>query len=76
MTIGLFEVREIAWQTLTISLTKLLKEYGLKEKIIAYVKDEGFNFNAMTVTLKSNVSCESFGLKESLQGTFFGHVFS
>jgi hypothetical protein len=53
-----------------------LKKYGLKEKIIAYVKDEGFNFNAMIVTLKSNVSCESFGLKESFQGTFFGHVFS
>jgi hypothetical protein len=45
-------------------------------KKIAYVKDEGSNFNAMIVKFKYVVSCESFGLKESLQGTCFGHVFS
>ncbi len=47
--------------------------YGKK---IAYVKDEGFNFNVMIAKFKYVVSCESFGLEESLQGTSFGHVFS
>ncbi len=46
------------------------------KKIITYVKDEGFNFNAMIGVLKSVVNCESFGLEESFQGICFGHVFS
>ncbi len=76
MKIGLFEAIEIIKQTLTRSLTKLLERYGLREKIIAYVKYEGFNLNAMTIALKLDVSYEFLGLKKSFQGTFFGHVFS
>ncbi len=53
-----------------------MEKYGLKKKIIAYVKDEGFNLNAMTIALKLDVSCKSFSLEESFQGTCFGHVFS
>jgi hypothetical protein len=41
--IGLFETIEIIGQTLTKSLTKLLEKYGLRQKIIAYVKYEGFS---------------------------------
>jgi hypothetical protein len=58
------------------TLTKLLDKYGLQKKRIVYVKDEGSNFNAMFAKFKYVVSCESFGLEESLQGTCFGHVFS
>jgi hypothetical protein len=47
--------------------------YGI---FFAYVKDEGFNFNAMTITLKLVVSYEFLKLEESFQGTCFGHVFS
>jgi hypothetical protein len=39
------------------------------------LKDEGSNFNAITIALKSIVSCEILGLEESFQGTCFGHVF-
>ncbi len=53
----------------------MLDKYGLWKKI-TYVKDEGSNFNAMIVNFKYVVSCESFGLEESLQITYFGHVFS
>jgi hypothetical protein len=35
------------------------------KKIIVYVKDEGSNFNAMIITLKVVVNCESLGLEES-----------
>jgi len=35
------------------NLTNLLDKFGLKKKIIAYVKNEGCNFNTMTSTLKS-----------------------
>ncbi len=57
------------------NLRELLNKYGLWKKI-AYVKDKGSNFNAVIVKFKYVVSCESFGLKESLQGTCFKHVFS
>jgi hypothetical protein len=76
VTIGLFEVTKIARQALVRSLTNLLNKYGLNKKIIVYVKDEGFNLNAMTITLKCIINYESFGLKESFQGTCFGHMFS
>jgi hypothetical protein len=40
-----------------------LNIYKLKQKIVAYVKDEGFNLNIMTTTLKSVVSCDMFSLE-------------
>jgi hypothetical protein len=56
-------------------LIELLDKYGLQKKIIAYVKNEGSNFNAMTIALKV-VNCEHLGLKESFHGICFGHAFS
>jgi hypothetical protein len=50
-------------------LTKLLDQYGLRNKIIAYVKDEGSNLNIMTIIMKFVVECEVFGLNESFQGS-------
>ncbi len=47
-----------------------------KKKLIAYVKDERSNLNAMINALKSIVNCESLELKESFEGICFGHVFS
>jgi hypothetical protein len=46
------------------NLTKVLDNYALKRKIIAYVKDEGSNMNTMIATLKSIISCDVLGLKE------------
>ncbi len=63
--IGLFEAIETTSQALVRSLIELLDKYGLKKKIIAYVKDEGSNFNAMTTALKDVINCESFSLEES-----------
>ncbi len=49
-------------------MTKLFDQYGLRNKIIAYVKDEGSNLNTMTIALKFVVKYEIFGLDESFQG--------
>jgi hypothetical protein len=57
------------------NLTKLLHIYELKRKIVAYVKDEGYNLNIMTTTLKSIINCDVLGLEESFQRSF-GHAFS
>jgi hypothetical protein len=42
----------------------LFDQYGLRNKIIVYVKDEGSNLNTMTIALKYVVKCEVFGLDE------------
>jgi hypothetical protein len=45
-----------------MKLIELLGKYNLKKKIIAYVKDEGYNLNTMTKTLKSIVNCNILNL--------------
>ncbi len=58
------------------NLTKLLHQYDLRKKIVAYAKDEGANLNAMTIALIFVMNCEVLGMEESFQGTCFGHAFS
>jgi hypothetical protein len=60
--IGLFIVRKTTRQALAKSLTELLDKYDLRKKIIAYVKDEGSNFNVMIGAMRSIVNCESLSL--------------
>ncbi len=76
MTFGLFENVETTRQALARNLIDLLDAYGLRNKIITYVKDEGSNLNTLTNALKFVVKCEALGLEESFQGTYFGHGFS
>jgi hypothetical protein len=71
-----FEPVEIIGQALVKNLIELLDAYDSKNKIIAYVKDEGSNLNTLTNALKYVVQCETLGLEESFQGICFSHVFS
>jgi hypothetical protein len=64
----LFEAIKTIGQTLANNLTKLFNWYGLRNKIIAHVKDKGSNLNTMTIALKFVVKCEVLGLDESFQG--------
>jgi hypothetical protein len=48
VTIDLFEAFKITWHSLAKNLIDLLNEYGLRNKIITYVKNEGFNLNIIT----------------------------
>jgi hypothetical protein len=57
-------------------LNNLLDSFGLRKKIIAFVKDEGVNLNAMTFIARSIVNCDILRLKESFNGNCFGHVLS
>jgi hypothetical protein len=61
----LFEATKIIGQALARSMTKLLDKYNLRKNIIVYVKDEGSNFNTMTIALKVIINYESFGLEEN-----------
>ncbi len=74
--VGLFEATKISRHVLARNLIDLLDEFGLRKKNIAYVKDGGYNMNAMTFVLKYVVNCETLGLQESFNDTCFGHVYS
>ncbi len=75
MVISLFKVIKTIGQTLANKLVKLLNQYGLRKKIITYVKYKRSNLNIMTIVLKSIVRCQLLSLDEGFQGSFFGHVF-
>jgi len=56
VTIRLFEATKITRQTMVMNLSNFLYSFGLEKKIIAFVKNEGTNLNAMTSTLMYVVS--------------------
>jgi hypothetical protein len=64
----LFEANEITKQVMARNLTKLLGQYDLRKKIVAYAKDEGANLNAMKTILIFVMNCEVLGMEESFQG--------
>ncbi len=53
MIIELFEVIETVKKTLALNLNNLLNSFALGKKIVAFVKDEGANLNAMSLGLSS-----------------------
>jgi hypothetical protein len=50
--------------------------YELRNKIIAYVKNEASNLNTMTSVFKYIVKCGTLSFEESFQGTCFGPFLS
>ncbi len=65
----MFEAVKTIGQALVRNLIELLDAYNLRNKIIAYVKDEGSNLNTLTNALNFVVKCETLGLEESFHGT-------
>jgi hypothetical protein len=53
----------------------LIKEYGLTNKTISYVKENRTNLFAMTNPFKSIVSFVDLGIHESFEGVCFGFAF-
>jgi hypothetical protein len=60
LTIGIFEVHNIARATMANWENCLLDSFSLLDKVIAYVKVEGFDFNILTYVLTSIVYCFTF----------------
>jgi len=57
ITIGLFEANNTNGVAMAMKLKQILKKFGLTEKIMAYVKDEGSNLATCAQALKVVVSC-------------------
>jgi hypothetical protein len=62
VTIGLFEANDTTSVGLTKQLKAFLETFGLKSKVLCYVKNEGTNWETMITTLKSTISCEVLNL--------------
>jgi hypothetical protein len=61
----LFEATKTIGQALARNLIELLDAYGLRNKIITYVKNKGSNLNTLTNALKFVVKCETLSLEKS-----------
>jgi hypothetical protein len=67
MTFGLFEATETIRQALAINLNHLLNSFGLRKKIITFIKDEGGFLNAMISTLRYVVHYDILGFGGKFQ---------
>ncbi len=74
--VGVFEVKNIIVTSMANQVKILLNSFGLLDKIIAYVKDEGSNLNTLINALKSVVSYSPFQLPTPFMGSCFGYVMS
>jgi len=63
--LSLFEDAETTRQALVRNLIDLLDAYGLRNKIITYVKDKSLNLNTLTSALKYVVKYGTSSLEES-----------
>jgi hypothetical protein len=54
----------------------LLDSFGLLDKIITYIKNEGFNLNTLISVLTSVVSCFALYLACPFVRSYFGHAMS
>ncbi len=74
ITISLFDGVQTSSQALTRNLQDLLEKYGLRKKVVAYVKDEGFNLEITIIVFKLVVDFEILSMEESFQRTYFGYA--
>ncbi len=66
--IGLFTVVNTMGATMVEQMKTLLKEFGLLNKVLTFVKDEEVKLVMMTTTLKIIVSCHIFICQPHLLG--------
>jgi len=67
-------MQNITCATMANQVNFLLKSFGLLDKIITYVKNEGSNKNTLTNVLKSKFSCSPLQLLTPFVGSCFGHA--
>ncbi len=76
ITIGLFEASDTSSVAMAVKLKQILNKFGLTQKILAYLKDEGSNLQTCVQALRVVVSCCDFDKVKSFDEYCFGHVLS
>jgi hypothetical protein len=61
---------------MALQVNDVLAKYGFNPQIIAYVKDEGGNFNTMRNALTSTIYYEALSLQTPFVGSCWGHAMS
>jgi hypothetical protein len=74
--VGIFEVHNTTCAPWKNHVKVLLDFFGLLDKIIAYVKDEGSNLSTLTLALTHVVTCSPLQSTSSFVGSCFGHAMS
>jgi hypothetical protein len=76
VTIGLFEATTTNNATIVLKLQEFIDKFSLADKILAYVKDEGANFQSCATTLTYVVLCRTLGMLEPFHESSFRHALS
>jgi hypothetical protein len=76
ITIGLFEASNVNNVTMVMKLKQILNKFGLTQKIMAYVKDEGSNLATCAQALKAYVFCIDLDTTKPFDGYCFGRTLS
>ncbi len=74
--VGLFEIQNTSSDNKVEQMKSLLGSFGLLDKVIVYVKDEGNNLASLIITLTSIVSRSILKLVSPFIGSCFGHGMS
>ncbi len=74
MTIGLFTIESIVGIIMVEQMQNLLGLFGLLDKMVTFVKDEGENLRTMNTTLGTIVSCNLLNLPAPFLKSRWGHA--
>jgi hypothetical protein len=74
VTMGIFDIQNTACATMANQVKVLLNSFGLFNKVIIYVKDEGSNLNTLTNALTNVVYYSPLPLACPFIGSCFGHA--
>jgi len=73
---GLFEIQNTSGVNIVEQMKSLLGSFGLLDKVMAYVKDEGNNLASLIIALTLIASCSTLKLVSPFIGSCFHHVMS
>jgi hypothetical protein len=76
ITMGILEVQNIVGVAMVAQVKMLLNSFGLLNKVVTYVKDEGSNLITLTFVLALVVFCFPLQLPCPFVGFCFGHAIS
>jgi hypothetical protein len=76
VTVSIFEVAGTSGVALAEVIKWLLNEFGLTDRVLAYVKDDDTNLNMLATSQIFLVKCKSLGIDEPYPKIYFEHVMS
>jgi len=74
VTMGVFELSNIARVAMANQIRVFFKSFGLLEKVIVYIKNEFSNFSTLIVTFTIVVFCFALQLACPFKRSCFGHA--